>query len=105
MWAQSAAEIGAIIATARKRRGLTQTSLAQALGVTQNWISEIERGKDTAHIGKVLRVLSYLGVRLEVGEAPWIGSTKRQQAKSSAGSLGDIVRAHSVAGRSKKGSR
>jgi HTH-type transcriptional regulator/antitoxin HipB len=102
MWAQSAAEIGKIVATARRHRGLTQTQLARALGVTQNWISEIERGKDTAQIGKILRVLSFLGVRLEVGEAPWVGTAKRTPVKLISPSLGDILAAHSTSARRKK---
>jgi len=105
MWAQSAAEIGRIIASARRHRGLTQTTLARSLGVSQNWISEIERGKDTAQIGKILRILSFLGVRLEVGEAPWVDSTKRAPAKRSGTSLGDILAAHSTSPRRKKLSR
>ena len=103
MWAQSAAEIGRIVATARRHRGLTQTKLARALGVTQNWISEIERGKDTAQIGKILRVLSFLGVRLEVGESPWVRTAKRTPDKQT--SLGDILAAHSTSARRKRPSR
>jgi len=105
MWAQSAAEIGRIVATARRHRGLTQTQLARALGITQNWISEIERGKDTAQVGKILRVLSFLGVRLEVGEAPWVGTAKRAPGKLARTSLGDILAAHSTSARRKKPSR
>ena len=104
MWAQSAAEIGRIVATARRRRGLSQAALARALGVTQNWISEIERGKETAQIGRILRVLSFLGVRLAVGEAPWIAGRKRTPAKSSGISLADLVTAHSTSVRTRKGS-
>jgi len=70
-WAQTASQVGDIIATARRHRGLTQVELARQLGVTQSWLSQIEQGKDNAQLGKVLRVLSYLGVRLRVGEAPW----------------------------------
>ena len=105
MWAQSAAEIGRIVATARRQRGLTQTELARAAGVTQNWISEIERGKDTAQIGKILRVLSFLGVRLTVGEAPWMAASQRGPAKPSGASLGDILSAHSTSSRGKKPTR
>ena len=105
MWAQSAVEIGRIVATARQHRGLTQTQLARAVGVTQNWISEIERGKDSAQIGKILRVLSFLGVRLEVGEAPWIGGGKRASDKLRKTSLGDILTAHSTSPRPKKPAR
>jgi len=71
MWAHTARQFGDIIAAARRHRGLTQAQLAREMGVTQAWISQIEQGKDNAQIGKVLRVLSYLGVRLRVGEAPW----------------------------------
>lgn len=102
MWAQSAAEIGRIVATARRHRRLTQTQLARALGVTQNWISEIERGKDSAQIGKILRALSFLGVRLEVGEAPWSDTGKRGFTKSR---LNDILAAHGTGARGKKPSR
>ena len=71
MLAQTPREIGRIIETARRRRNMTQAALAKAIGSSQAWISEVEKGKDSARIGKVLRTLSYLGVRLQVGEAPW----------------------------------
>jgi y4mF family transcriptional regulator len=71
IWVQTAAQIGGVIVTARRHRGLTQVQLARETGVTQAWLSQIEKGKDNAQLGKVLRILSYLGVRLRVGEAPW----------------------------------
>jgi transcriptional regulator with XRE-family HTH domain len=71
MWAQSAAEVGKIIAVARRHHKLTQAELARALGATQTWVSEVEQGKETAQIGKILHALSYLGVRLRIGVAPW----------------------------------
>ena len=72
MWAQTPNEFGKIIEMARRSRGLTQSEVAKATGSSQAWISEIEKGKERAHIGKILRVLSYLGVRLLVGEAPFL---------------------------------
>ena len=72
MWAQSARDVGKIIATARRSRGLSQAELARAVGSTQAWVSAVERGKETAQIGKVLRLLSYLQVRLAVVQAPWL---------------------------------
>lgn len=71
MWAQSAVEVGRIIATARRHHKLTQGELARAVGASQAWVSEVERGKDNAQIGKVLRTLAYLGVKLQTGIAPW----------------------------------
>lgn len=75
MWAQTPAEIGKIIELARHQRGLKQAELAVAVGTTQAWISAIEKGKATAHIGKVLGVLSYLNVRLKVGAGLGVVST------------------------------
>jgi transcriptional regulator with XRE-family HTH domain len=97
MWAQSSAEVGKIVAAARRYRDLTQTQLAQAVGVTQNWLSEVENGKDTAQIGRILRVLSFLQVRLEVAEAPWLtqaGHKSQEAAAPAAAALGDILAAH-----------
>lgn len=106
MWAQSSAELGKIVATARRHRGLTQAQLARAVGVTQNWISEIEHGKDTAQIGRILRVLSFLKVRLEAAEAPWLTQTGRKSPEPAGAALGAILAAHATAGpRPKKKSR
>jgi y4mF family transcriptional regulator len=87
IWAQTAAQIGGVVAAARRHRGLTQVQLARETGVTQAWISQIEKGKDNAQLGKVLRILSYLGVRLRVGEAPW-----DEKASSSHSELANIPR-------------
>ena len=105
MWAQSAAEIGKIVAAARRHHKLTQAQLAQAIGSTQAWVSEVEQGKETAQIGKVLRALSHLGVRLRTGVVPW--SAGKSSAPAPKGvSLSDIISAHSDPGskrsRSKK---
>lgn len=63
----SANLLGGIIRQERKRRRLTQTALGDLSGTSINFISQIEAGKETAHIGKVLRVLQVLGIQLEVG--------------------------------------
>jgi y4mF family transcriptional regulator len=96
MWAQSATEIGKIIATARRHHKLTQAQLARALGTTQAWVSEVEQGKETAQIGKVLRALSHLGVRLQTGVVPWsqpqMGQPiKTPSSKGEAVSLASII--------------
>lgn len=97
MWAQSAAEVGKIIATARRHHKMTQAQLAQAVGATQAWVSEVEQGKETAQIGKVLRVLSHLGVRLQTGVAPWRAPKALPRAPEG-GFLSDIIAAHSGIG-------
>jgi y4mF family transcriptional regulator len=93
MWAHSAADVGKIIIAARRYRGLTQTELAHAIGATQSWVSEVEQGKDTAQIGKILRTLSYLGVRLNTGTTPWSEPKSGKPSRTGA-SLSDILDAH-----------
>jgi y4mF family transcriptional regulator len=61
-------DIGMLIRAKRSERSWTQGELARHVGTTQRWISEIENGKATAEIGMVLRTLSMLGIRLEVGD-------------------------------------
>jgi len=68
MWARTPAEIGKVIRAARLRRKLSQAALARLLGTTQAWISEVEKGKDTAQIGLVLRALTQLDIRLRADE-------------------------------------
>jgi HTH-type transcriptional regulator / antitoxin HipB len=68
MWVRTASEIGQLIRAARQYRKLSQADLARLLGTTQAWISEVEKGKDTAQIGLVLRVLAHLDVRLRADE-------------------------------------
>jgi y4mF family transcriptional regulator len=102
MWAQSAAQIGTIIAAARRHHGLTQAGLARAIGATQAWVSEVEQGKETAQIGKILGALSHLGVRLQTGVVPW-GEPKPAKPQPKSVCLANIIAAHSGPGRRRGG--
>lgn len=59
-------ELGRAIKKARKLRGLTQHELAMRTNTSTKFISNVENGKDSAHIGKVLLLLRVLdmGTRL-----------------------------------------
>lgn len=61
---RSPQDLGHLIACARRRRGLSQRSVAAGLGVTQAWISRVERGCQKSWIGQVFRLATYLGVEL-----------------------------------------
>lgn len=52
----------------RKSQGLTQGELADYAGLGVNFISQVERGKKTAEIGKVLQLLQTLGLDLVGGK-------------------------------------
>lgn len=62
------AEIGRIVRAARRTRGLRQDQLAGAAGVGVRFLSELERGKPTVRLEKMLAVLDTLGctVRIEM---------------------------------------
>lgn len=62
-------ELGRVIRAERKALGLTQDDLAAACGVSLRFISELERGRATAGVGRVLHVLRMLGLRV-VLESP-----------------------------------
>ena len=55
-------DLGKVIRDERKKKGFTQTKLAHYSGVGINFISNLERGKKTSEIGKVLQVAHALGI-------------------------------------------
>lgn len=74
-----------LAATCRGRRlalGLTQAQLATRAEVGRPWLSEFERGKPTAELGLVLRLLDALDLRLSVddGYEPTVQSTSEARA-------------------------
>lgn len=49
---------------------MSQSDLADAAGVSRQWLSALERGKRTAEIGLVLRVLDTVGLTLVATTRP-----------------------------------
>jgi|SRR5580658_5540426 HTH-type transcriptional regulator/antitoxin HipB len=69
------ADLGALIRDHRTKLGLHQKSLAQKVGVSRQWIVDVEKGKPRAEIGLLLRTVGALGIALDAEkEAP--GKTK-----------------------------
>lgn len=64
--ADELAALAAQIRAARRRYGLTQTALAGLAGTGLRFISELERGKPTVSLDKLLAVVATLGLRLEL---------------------------------------
>jgi y4mF family transcriptional regulator len=64
-----AAELGTLIRAARLAQGLTRDELANATGLSAKFISQVEAGKPTAQIGKILQLLSELGVTLHANSS------------------------------------
>lgn len=59
-------EIGQAVRRARKALGLRQDELAAAAGVGLRFLVELERGKTTVQLDRVLAVLGALGLHLEL---------------------------------------
>jgi HTH-type transcriptional regulator / antitoxin HipB len=62
----SSKDIGKAVRAKRKADKLTQADAAALCGVGTRFLGELERGKDTAQIGKVIRILQGLGLELQI---------------------------------------
>jgi transcriptional regulator with XRE-family HTH domain len=49
----------------RKKRGKTQSQLAADIGVSQNFLSDLERGKAKGDVTLYAKLARYLGVQIE----------------------------------------
>lgn len=56
--------IGKLIKSIRTKQKLTQAQLAGACGTGIRFIVDLEKGKQTCEIGKVLHVINMLGIKL-----------------------------------------
>ncbi len=68
----TARDLGELIRDVRKQRGLTQVQLAALCGVSPRFVGEVESGRASAGVGRVLRVCARLGLDVVVeqrGEA------------------------------------
>lgn len=55
-------DLGRLVRGHRKRKQLTLDSASGLANLSVRFLSEFERGKDTAEIGKVLKALNTLGL-------------------------------------------
>lgn len=69
----TAQELGRFIRITRKSLGVTQRNLALAAGTGLRFLIELEKGKETCEIGKTLKVLNTLGVRITLTPPPTKG--------------------------------
>jgi len=61
---QSTGDIGRLVRAHRKQRGLTLDTVSGLGNLSVRFLSEFERGKETAEIGKVLKALRTLGLEV-----------------------------------------
>ena len=60
----TAQEVGKIVRASRKQLGVTQKDLALTSGTGLRFIIDLEKGKETCQIGKVLTVLQTMGIQI-----------------------------------------
>lgn len=58
------AHLGQLVRQVRKEQGLTQLDVAGLAGLSNRFIIDLERGKETLHVQKVFDVLVLLGLEL-----------------------------------------
>lgn len=91
---RSAGEIGARLHAARRARGWSLRAAAQRLGLSLRFLTELERGKATARLDKVMQALQGLGLDIEVVERRAPGM--REQVKAHKPLLRTIAAARGV---------
>lgn len=62
----TAADIGRVIRQKRREVGAHQETAAGLAGVGTKFLSQLENGKETAEVGKVLQVLSAMGLEVYI---------------------------------------
>ena len=69
--AVTAADIGTAVRKKRKEDGLTLADAAALCGVGYRFMSDLENGKATVQVGKVLQVLTALGLDVTIEARKW----------------------------------
>jgi transcriptional regulator with XRE-family HTH domain len=62
----NAAAIGKVVRASRKAQKIRQDDAAGSIGVSENFLSKIERGSESVQWGKLFQVLEGLGIRVVV---------------------------------------
>ncbi len=61
-------QLGEAVRSRRKRLKITQKELALVCGTGLRFIVDLEKGKPTCHIGKIMQVIQALGLNVTIGE-------------------------------------
>lgn len=87
----SAEELGLLIRAVRKSTRVRQDDLAAVAGVSRQFALDVERGKPTAQLGRVLLLLKELGITLTAeipDEAAMVLEKLRQRRRGISSALG-----------------
>ncbi len=73
---QTVEELGHLARAHRKHRRLTLETISGLGNLSTRFLSEFERGKETAEIGKVLKALRTLGLEVIIQPRGYASSTR-----------------------------
>lgn len=81
-------QLGMTIRLKRKEKSLSQTALAELLGVERKWVLRLEAGNAKAEVGLVLKALAALGLRLSMSD----NDPRNENPADSPSRLDDVFR-------------
>lgn len=76
---RTASDLGSLARAHRKSKHLTLDTLSGLSNLSIRFLSEFERGKPTAEIGKVLKALKILGLEVVVRPVKFAANSERDQ--------------------------
>jgi len=65
---RTAEQLGMRVRLKRKEKGLSQTALAELLGVERKWVLRLEAGNPKAELGLVLKALKALDIQASLSD-------------------------------------
>ena len=68
MLVQNMKDIAFVVRKEREKQGLTQKQLAGLCNTSTRFVFAVEGGKETAQIGKVLKIINMLGLDINIGK-------------------------------------
>lgn len=76
---RGAEQLGSAIRLKRKEKGLSQSALAERLGVERKWVLRLEAGNPKAEFALVLKALELVGLRVLLHDPARSGQKTRPE--------------------------
>jgi HTH-type transcriptional regulator / antitoxin HipB len=67
---RSATDLGRFVRRVRRHRGITQDALAADLGITRQYLSELENGAENLYVRRLFEIFDELGIDVRLEERP-----------------------------------
>jgi transcriptional regulator with XRE-family HTH domain len=81
---EAAAELGLVVRAVRRAAGIRIDDAAATTGVSKQFATDVERGKESVQFGRLLRLLKELGVVLQA-DIPADAAAKLEELRAKGG--------------------